>query len=98
MTRRSSPTIPKGATGIYRLDCPTSPPRFEAGEALTVTKKGPPGHTTVCNPAGIEAIIRNSELLLDEKWSMYQAPLPGESGVDWAAMQNDICSGIHIGD
>jgi len=98
MTRRLSPSIPKGATGIYRIDCPTSPSRFKAGEALTVTKKGPPGHTTVCNSAGIEAIIRNSEILLDEKWSIHQAPLPTESGVDWAAMQNDICSGSYRAD
>ena len=63
-----------------------------------MVKKGPPGHTTVSNAAGMEAIIRNSEILLDVQWSMYQAPLPGESGVDWAAMQNDICSGGHLVD
>jgi len=97
MTKRAA-QIPKGATGIYRLDCPTSPPRFEAGERLTVVKKGPPGHCTVTGSTGTEAIIRNSEILLDEKWVMYQAPLPSESGVDWAAMQNDICSGSHMED
>jgi len=98
MTRRSSPSIPKGARGIYRLDCPTSPPRFKDGETLTVTKKGPPGHTAVCNSTGTEAIIRNSEILLDEKWAMYQAPLPTESGVDWAAMRDDVISGSRVAD
>jgi len=76
MTKRSA-GIPKGAAGIYRVDRPTSPPRFEEREALTVTKKGPPGHTTVCNSTATEAIIRNSEILLDEKWSKHQAALPG---------------------
>jgi hypothetical protein len=98
MTRRSSPSIPKGATGIYRLDCPSSPPRFEDGEQLTVVKKGPVGHCTVCGSAGTEAIIRNTEILLDEKWSMHQAPLPCESGVDWAEMQNDVNARGHMAD
>jgi hypothetical protein len=91
MTKRAA-QIPKGATGIYKLDCPTSPPRFEAGEVLTVVKKGPPGHCIVSSSAGIEAIIRNTEIVLDEKWVMYQAQLPGESGVNWSASQNEICS------
>lgn len=88
--KRCSRSIPNGATGIYRLDCPTSPPRFEDGEALTVVKKGPVGHCIVSSSSGIEAIIRNSEIVLDEKWLMYQAPPPGASGLNWAAMQNDV--------
>jgi hypothetical protein len=56
MTRRLS--IPKGATGTYRLDCPTSPPQFKEGEIITVTKKGPPGHCIVSSSTGIEAIIQ----------------------------------------
>jgi len=98
MTRRSTPSIPKGATGIYRLDCSSSPPRFDDGTPLTVVKKGPPGHCIVSSSTGVEAIIRNSEIMLDEQWSMYQAALSGESKIDWAAMQNDICSGSHLAD
>jgi hypothetical protein len=47
------------------------------------------------NPRGttaIEAIIRDTEIVLDEKWSMRHSPLPGASGIDWAASQNDINS------
>jgi hypothetical protein len=40
MTKRI-PSIPKGATGVYRSDCPTSPPRFTDRERITVVKKGP---------------------------------------------------------
>jgi hypothetical protein len=65
MASRSS--IPKGATGIYRSDCPTSPPQFEDGESLTVVKKGPPGHCIVVGTSGIETVIRNSEFVLDEQ-------------------------------
>jgi hypothetical protein len=70
--------IPKGATDTYRLDCSSSPPRFEDGERLTVVKKGPPGHSIVSSSTGIEVIIRNAEILLDAQWVMYQAPLPSE--------------------
>jgi len=38
-----SVSIPKGATGVYRLDCSSSPRRFDDATALTVVKKGPPG-------------------------------------------------------
>lgn len=61
MVRRSQ--IPKGATGVYRLDCPTSPPQFKDGEALTVVKKGPPGHCIVRSSTGIEAVNRPSHIL-----------------------------------
>jgi hypothetical protein len=44
----------------------------------------------VCGTAGVEAIIRNTEIVLDEKWTMYQASLAGELAGDWAAMQNDV--------
>lgn len=90
---KKAAAIPIGSTGVYRLDCPTSPPRFEDAERLTVVKRGPVGHCIVVNAAGIEAIIRISEILLDEKWSMHPASLPGESRIDWAAMQDNICSG-----
>jgi len=43
MTKRIPP-IPKGATGVYRSDCPRSPPWFKEGECITVVKKGPVGH------------------------------------------------------
>ena len=86
MTKRI-PSIPKGATGVYRSDCPTSPPRFKDGESIKVVKKGPVVHCIVTNGKGIEAIIRNSEIVLDEQC---RASPPGESGVDWAAMQNDV--------
>jgi len=95
MTRRSSPSLPKGATGIYRQDCSSSPPRFEDGTALTVVKKG---YCIVNSSTGIEAIIRNAEILLDERWVMYQAPLPSESVVKLGGMLNDINSGSHIAD
>ena len=45
ITRRSSPSIPKGATGIYRVDCPTSPPQFEEGE-ITIEPSGVPLHVS----------------------------------------------------
>jgi len=69
---------------------------FEDGEALTVVQKGPPGHATVVNVAGTEAIIKNSEILLDEKWSMHQAPIPTELPVKVSAMPNDIKTECHL--
>jgi hypothetical protein len=56
--------IPKGATGVYRSDCPGSPSRFKDGETITVMKKGPVGHCIVTSSTGTEAVIRNSEILL----------------------------------
>jgi hypothetical protein len=40
MTKRI-PSIPKGATGVYRSDCPTSPSRFEDGETTDITSDIP---------------------------------------------------------
>ena len=91
MTRRCS--IPKG---IYRCDCSSSPPRFKAGEQLTVVKKGPPGHCIVSSSTGIEAIIRNSEILLDAQWTMYQVQFPSESTVNVAAIMNDVNARGHL--
>ena len=48
--------IPTGATGVYRSDCPTSPPMFKDGETITVVKKGPVGHCIVRNAAGLDEV------------------------------------------
>jgi hypothetical protein len=81
MTKRCS-GIPKGATGIYRLDCPTSPRIYAEGERITALKRSYLGHCTVRNALGIENIIRDSELILDEQWSMYQVQLASVSPVE----------------
>jgi len=57
------------------------------GEALAVVKRGPVGHCIVRNRTGIEALIRNSEIVLDEQWVMYQTSFVGESPIDSASMQ-----------
>jgi hypothetical protein len=31
-------------------------------------KKGPPGHCIVSSSTGVEATIRNAEILLDKQW------------------------------
>ena len=87
---KRSAAIPKGATGIYRLDCSSSPPRFDDNTPLTVVKKGPPGHCIVRNAAGVEQIIRDSELVLDAKWGMYQVGRPSESPVKISGMMSDV--------
>lgn len=76
--------------GTCRLDCP---PRFEDGAAFTVMRNGPPTDRMVSDSKGMEALIRDSEILLDEKWVFCWAPLPSEYPVDLVAMQNDIKSG-----
>ncbi len=58
--------------------------------SITTVRRSHLRHSIVTNPTGVEAIIRNCKILLDEKWSMHQARLPGALGIEWASTQNDV--------